>query len=73
MEQLIEIMEDLVPGVELRGKTDLVDSGVLKSLTILNLISDISDEFGVTVPVGEVVPENFNSLESIMALIERIQ
>ncbi len=73
METLLEILEDLLPDVEFEGRTDLVESGDLDSLTILNLISDISDEFGVTIPVGEVVPENFDSVEAIMALIEKLK
>lgn len=73
METLLEILNDLVPGVQFEGRTDLVESGDLDSLKILNLISDISDEFDVTIPVGEVVPENFDSLEAIMALINKLQ
>lgn len=73
METLLEILEELVPGVEFEGRTDLVESGDLNSITILNLISDISDEFDVTVPVSEVIPENFESPEAIMALIEKLQ
>ena len=73
METLLEILSDLVPGVQFEGRTDLVESGDLNSLKILNLISDISDEFDVTIPVGEVVPENFDSPEAIMALINKLQ
>ena len=73
METLLEILSDLVPGVQFEGRTDLVESGDLDSLKILNLISDISDEFDVTIPVGEVVPENFDSPEAIMALINKLQ
>lgn len=73
MEILLEILEELVPGVEFEGRTDLIESGDLNSITILNLISDISDEFDVTVPVSEVIPENFESPEAIMALIEKLQ
>ena len=73
METLLEILEDLIPGVELEGRTDLVESGDLDSITILNLISDISDEFEVTIPVSEVIPENFESPEAIMSLIEKLQ
>lgn len=72
MEQLLEILEDLVPGENFEGRTGLVDDGVLDSFTILNLISEISDEFGVDIPVSEVVPENFDSVETIMALIEKV-
>ena len=73
METLLEILEELVPGVEFEGRTDLIESGDLNSITILNLISDTSDEFDVTVPVSEVIPENFESPEAIMALIEKLQ
>ena len=73
METLLEILEELVPGVEFEGRTDLIESGDLNSITILNLISDISDEFDVTVPVSEVIPENFESPEAIIALIEKLQ
>ena len=57
----------------LLGRTDLIESGDLNSITILNLISDISDEFDVIVPVSEVIPENFESPEAIMALIKKLQ
>lgn len=73
METLLEILEELVPGVEFEGRTDLIESGDLNSITILNLISDISDEFDVTVSVSEVIPENFESPEAIMALIKKLQ
>ena len=73
MKELREILEDLLPGIPLEGRTDLVESGDLDSMTILNLISDISDEFDVEIPVSEVVPENFQSPEAIMALIEKLQ
>ena len=73
MKELREILEDLLPGIPLEGRTDLVESGDLDSMTILNRISDISDEFDVEIPVSEVVPENFQSPEAIMALIEKLQ
>ena len=73
MKELMEILEDLLPGIPLEGRTDLVESGDLDSMTSLNLISDISDEVDVEIPVSEVVPENFQSPEAIMALIEKLQ
>lgn len=73
MEKLLEILEDLVPGEEFEGKTGLVEDGILDSFAILNLISEISDEFGVDIPVSEVVPENFDSVETILALIEKVR
>lgn len=71
MEQLIEILEELVPGEEFEGGSNLVTDGVLDSFAILSLISEISYEMGVDIPVSDVVPENFDSVDAIMAVIEK--
>ena len=71
MEKLIEILEELVPGEEFEGRSNLVTDGVLDSFAILSLISEISYEMGVDIPVSDVVPENFDSVDAIMAVIEK--
>ena len=71
MEKLIEILEVLVPGEEFEGRSNLVTDGVLDSFAILSLISEISYEMGVDIPVSDVVPENFDSVDAIMAVIEK--
>ena len=71
MEKLLEILEELVPGENFEGKTGLVTDGILDSFAILSLISEISCEFGVDIPVSDVVPENFDSVEAILAVIEK--
>lgn len=71
MEKLIEILEELVPEEEFEGRSNLVTDGVLDSFAILSLISEISYEMGVDIPVSDVVPENFDSVDAIMAVIEK--
>ena len=73
MEKLIEILEELNPDVDYENCEDLVDGRHLDSLTILSLISEIENEFDVEIPTVEIIPANFNSAKSIMALIEKLQ
>lgn len=73
MDELMQILKDLKPGVEFEGKTDLVDSQAIDSLDILSLISEISDEFDVEIPYDEIIPQNFNSVEAMWALIEKLK
>jgi acyl carrier protein len=73
MDELLEILEDLAPEVDFENSEDLIDSHKLDSLTIITLISDIEDEFDITIPTVEIVPKNFNSAGAMMALIERLQ
>lgn len=44
---------------------DLLSSGVLDSLGILQLVAYIQDTFGIEVPDKDVVYENFHSIKSL--------
>lgn len=73
MEQLLEILQELKPGVEFEGQERLFDDGILDSLDIVSLVSEIDDVFDVEITVVDLRPENFNSVEAMMALIGRLQ
>ena len=72
MEQLLEILKNLHPDVDFDTATDLIGEGILDSLDIVTLITEINSTFDVSIPAEEVVPENFDSAASIWALIERL-
>ena len=71
MEKLIEILTDLHPDVDFATEDGLVDNGILDSLDIVTLITEINDKFDVSIPAEEIIPENFNSAAALMALIEK--
>jgi len=73
MDKLINILEELKPGIDYKNTDNLIDGRYLDSLTILSLISEIEDEFDVIVPAVEIIPENFNSVNKIYNLIEKLQ
>ncbi len=72
MEQLLEILEDLNPGVDYENCEDLIDGHYLDSLLIISLIAELEDAFDVTIPAVEIIPDNFNSAKRMMAMIERL-
>ena len=55
---------------ELGNDTPLLERGILDSLGILNLVSFIEDEWGVTVEDEELIPEHFGTISRISQLIE---
>ena len=73
MDRLIEILEELQPEVDYETCTDLIDGHYLDSLTILSLVAEIEEEFDITVPAVEIVPNNFNSAQALWAMIQRLQ
>ncbi len=72
MEKLLKILSELHDDVDFSTAEELIDGGILDSLDIVTLITEINEEFDVSIPAEEIIPENFNSAAAIMALIERL-
>ena len=72
MEKLLAILSGLHSDVDFSTATDLIDDGILDSLDIVTLVTEIYAAFDVTIPAEEIIPENFNSADVLMALIERL-
>lgn len=73
MEELIEILEEIQPGVNYTTCKTLIDDHILDSFGILSLVSEIEDAFDIEVAPAELVAENFNSAESLWAMITRLR
>lgn len=72
MNELIEILRSLHPDVDFKTETGLADNGILNSLDIVTIITEVSVRMDVQIPAEEILPENFNSAEALWALIERL-
>lgn len=73
MEKLLEILKNIRPDVDFENETSLIDDGILDSFDVVSIISELDDEFGVQVKINELDPENFNSVESIWNLVQKLQ
>ncbi len=72
MDKLLEILKEMKPGVDFEHEANLVDSGILDSLSIVMLVSRLRDEFDVEITPLDLVPENFESVQTIYELINRL-
>jgi acyl carrier protein len=51
----------------------LLDEGIIDSLGVLDLINFIEEEFKISISDEDLVPENFQSIQSIVIFIEQKQ
>ncbi len=72
-EQIIEILEDIQPEADYETCQTLIDDHILTSLDVLSLVAELEDEFDVTIPTVEIIPSNFNSVDAIVEMVERLQ
>ncbi len=52
---------------------NLIEKGLLDSLAILRVVSFCEEQFGVTIPDTEVLPDNMESVQAIAGLVERVR
>ena len=72
MERITEILESIRPDLDFSSELSLVDDGLLDSFDIVSIISELNDEFDISIRVTELKPENFNSLEAITKMVMRL-
>lgn len=71
--QIIEILSEICPGIDFETETALIDDGLIDSLDIVAVVTELMEAFDVELGVDDLTPENFNSVEAIEELIERKQ
>jgi acyl carrier protein len=73
MEKLLEILEKIRPDVDFSKAENLIDNAILDSFDIVTLVGELNEEFDIQIGVEDLLPENFNSIEAIFALIARLR
>ena len=73
MEELLTILRDMHPDVDFETQEHLIDDMILDSMDIVSLISEISEEFDVTITAKDIIPANFNSAKALYELIQRLE
>ena len=73
MEKLLAILEDINANIDYETETRLIDGGLLDSFSILSLIPELEDAFGIEITPVDLVPINFNSAKAMWSMITRLQ
>jgi acyl carrier protein len=58
-------VQDLKPG------DPLIARGLLDSLSILKTVTFCEERFGISIPDHEVLPDHFETVQAIAALVDR--
>lgn len=73
MDELLEILKEAKSEVDFETEKHLIDNGIFDSFDVVQLVMKLNDEFDIEIGAEEIVPENFNSAESLWAMIQRLQ
>ena len=67
------IVENFLFGEDgnLKEETSFLESGIIDSTGILELVSFLEEKFGIAVADEELVPENLDSIANVVAYLQK--
>lgn len=71
-DKILEILEEINEDIISYTGDDMYGEGVITSVEVLDIVSDIEDEFDIEIDAKFVVAENFANKEAIIALVKEI-
>ena len=69
---ILDLLGEIAEGIDFDTCTTLIDDGLLSSLDIIQLIGALNDEFDISIPATEIIPDNFNSVDAMAAMEKRL-
>lgn len=71
-EKIIEILTEIRPEFDFKLENKgFIAKGMLDSFDIISIVSDMEENFEITIDGTQILPENFDSIEAIFNLIEK--
>jgi acyl carrier protein len=72
IKNIIEIIQENKPDVEILATSELFESGLLDSFDLLVLVTDLECKFDVSIPGEMLIPEHFSTPELIANLLSSL-
>ncbi len=72
MEQLKAMLQEKYPHIDFDAEKALTSSGVLDSMAVVAIISEIEDMFDISVTMEYIQPSYFESVETMWEMIEEL-
>jgi len=72
----LHILHTQLPGEDpekLQIDDDLLDSGILDSMGIMQLVTYLEKAYGISIPTGEIEPEQFASVATLAEFVREKQ
>ena len=71
MKSVAEILKEIRPEFDFTASGDFIADGMLDSFDMVTLVAALDKNYGVSIQGTDIVPENFQNLQTIAALLRK--
>jgi acyl carrier protein len=66
-----QVLKDIRPEFDFTTSNDFIADGMLDSFDVVTLVSDLDQQYGISITGVDIVPENFQSIASIERILQK--
>lgn len=70
-DRILEVLRSVREDGDFEHSEDFIEDGLLDSFEIVNLVSELEDEFSIEMRGADIVPEHFVNLDAVEELVEK--
>ncbi len=72
-EKIIKILQGIRPEYDFEGVDNFFEEGMFDSFDLVTLVAELDSISGIKIDGAEMLPENFQNVDAIVALVKRYQ
>lgn len=65
------MLENIRPEIDFSSTSNFITEGYLDSFDIVTLVSALDEEFNISIDGTDIIPENFETIDSIYLLVTK--
>ena len=68
-EKIMNVLTEICPEIDFETEIGLIDDGILDSFSVIQIVTNLMEEFDIYIDADDIEPENLNSFEDICNLV----
>ena len=68
-QQIIKILQEIRPEFDFSKANSFIEEGMLDSFDIVNIVTALDENYGISIDGMDILPENFATVDSIINLL----
>jgi len=72
MNIITKLIAEIDPSLDIEADTNLIEEDIVDSIFIMELIAELEAEFDVEIDGDEIDPDNFESVNTVISMMERV-
>lgn len=70
-DKILNILKEIRPEYDFSANVNFIEEGMLDSFDVVTLVTELDDQFGISIDGMDILAENFSSVGKIITLLNK--